>query len=392
MALRKGKVLFKDKPAGTLEETASGGSRFTYGEDWKEPIACCFPVSQREHEWATGLHPFFQHIGTEGWLREEQARSAHIQQDDDLGLLLRYGADCIGAVGIKAVDKEDLPVITEATVSPGRTVSGVQKKLLVVAGQNGQFLPAGADGPAPYIAKFNSAKVDSLVRNEALSLRWCVAVLGADDVTDFQVATVNNKGATEGALVVTRFDRTAQGEKLRLEDFAQILSKPRGAGYQGKYQAGYEDVARVIKDYSVRPQIDLLRFFRRLVVFSLLGNCDGHLKNFSLLETPEGLRLSPLYDVLNSAIYPDYDRELALTIAGEKVQLDAVTPALLTDFGKSIGLSAPAIRQAIEHLRRKAKGNAAKAIIAPPAGEPPDGFVHSYAEIVSNACLRILEA
>jgi serine/threonine-protein kinase HipA len=391
LALRKGEVLFKDKPAGTLEETASGGSRFVYSEGWKEPIACCFPLSKREHEWQTGLHPFFQHIGTEGWLREEQARSAHIQQDDDLGLLLRYGADCIGAVSIKALDKKDVPVITEATVSPGRTVSGVQKKLLVVAGQNGQFVPASAEGPAPYIAKFNSEKVNSLVRNEALSLRWCVAVLGADDVTSFQVATVNNKGATEGALVVKRFDRTPQDAKLRLEDFAQILSKSRGADYAGKYDASYEDVARVIKEHSARPQIDLLKLFRRLVVFALIGNCDGHLKNFSLLETPQGLRLSPLYDVLNSAIYDNYDRNLALSINGKKVQLDAVTRALLADFGKSIGLPARAITQAFDELKRKIKGEAAKNILAPPEGEPPEGFFHRYAEIVNNACLRILE-
>lgn len=391
MVLRKGEVLFKDKPVGTLEETANGGSRFAYSAEWKEPIACCFPISRREHDWATGLHPFFQHIGTEGWLREQQARSAHIQQDDDLGLLLRYGADCIGAVSIKSIDKKDEAIITEATVSPGRTVSGVQKKLLVVAGENGQFVPAGADGPAPYIAKFNSETVNSLVRNEALSLGWCTAVLGADDVTSFQTALVNNKGATEGALVVKRFDRTADGAKLRLEDFAQILSKPRGADYAGKYAASYEDAAGVIKNHSARAQIDLLRFFRRLIVFALIGNCDGHLKNFSLLETPGGLRLSPLYDVLNTAIYDNYDRELALTIAGKKVQLEAVTRALLTDFGKSIGLPARAITQALDDLKRKVKNKAAKNFISPPSGEPPDGFINRFAEIVNNACLRILE-
>ena len=53
------------------------------------------------HEWAQGVHPFFQHLGPEGWLREKQTRFGHIFQDDDFGLLLRYGADCIGAVGVR---------------------------------------------------------------------------------------------------------------------------------------------------------------------------------------------------------------------------------------------------------------------------------------------------
>jgi serine/threonine-protein kinase HipA len=104
------------------------------------------------------------------------------------------------------------------------------------------------------------------------------------------VAVVN-----EPALIVTRFDRTPEGGKLRLEGFAQILDKPRGRDFSGKYDAAYEDVAAVIKQHSVRPEIDLARFFRRLIVFVLVGNCDAHLKNFSLLETDAGLRLSPAY-------------------------------------------------------------------------------------------------
>jgi HipA-like protein len=99
--LRKAEILFKDEVAGTFEETAGGGTRFVYGADWKTPIACCLRVLRREHEWPRGVHPFFQQLGPEGWLREEQARVAHIDEEDDFGLLLRYGADCIGAVGFR---------------------------------------------------------------------------------------------------------------------------------------------------------------------------------------------------------------------------------------------------------------------------------------------------
>ena len=77
------------------------------------------------------------------------------------------------------------------------------------------------------------------------------------------MSTVTN----ETALIVTRFDRTKDGSKLRLEDFAQILNKPRGRDFSGKYEAAYEDVAAAIKEHSVRAEIDLAKFFRRLVVF-----------------------------------------------------------------------------------------------------------------------------
>lgn len=387
MTARKAEILFKDQVAGTLEETAGGGTRFVYGPDWRESIACCFPVTRREHEWAAGLHPFFEHLGTEGWLREQQARVAHIAQEDDLGLLLRYGADCIGAVGVRPPQNEGPPPeFTEATANPGRTVSGVQRKLLVTKAKGkDHFSPAEATGPAPYIAKFNSETITTLVRNEALSLRWTAAILGADEVNAFTLGQVNN----ETALVVTRFDRTENGEKLRLEDFAQILCKPRGRDYGGKYDASYEDVAQVIKDHSVRPVIDLQKLLRRLIVFSLVGNCDAHLKNFSLLETLDGLRLSPAYDVLNTAIYPEYSQTLALSINGRKWPVDSVTRKILEDFGLSIGIPAAAVKQSFEEIGRKAR--TAAPILTPPAAEPPEGFINRFHEVVNNACLRILQ-
>jgi serine/threonine-protein kinase HipA len=385
---RRAQVLLKDEPVGVLEETAAGGTRFTYHPDWQAPIACCFPVTRREHEWPAGLHPFFEHLAPEGWLREHQARSAHIEEQDDFGLLVRYGQDCIGAVGIQPHEGDPPPApVTEVTANPGRTLSGVQRKLLVTRGADGHFTPAGATGHAPFIAKFNSERHPDLVRNEALSLRWAAAVLGRGEVnaaTLAHVAVVN-----EAALIVTRFDRTPEGAKLRLEDFAQVLCKPRGRDYSGKYDASYEEAAAVVAEHSARPEIDRLRFFRRLVVFALLGNCDAHLKNFSLLETPQGLRLSPAYDIVNTTLYDRYDQLFGLSLGGEQRQVGALTRADFEAFGRAIGLPERAVRTAFAGLRRTVA--AAREHITPPPGEPPDGFIHRYAEIVNNACLRILE-
>jgi serine/threonine-protein kinase HipA len=384
MALRTATILYKDVYAGTLTETAAGGTRFTYHQGCTDDIACCFPAHRREHEWAAGLHPFFQHLGPEGWLREQQARVAHVVEDDDLGLLLRYGADCIGAVSVRPFEASaPVPGITESMTSPGRTVSGIQKKLLVVR-QGTAYRPAPANGPAPYIAKFNSERIKTLVRNEALSLRWTAAVLGAREVNAFTLEAI----LEEIALVVTRFDRAAGGEKLRMEDCAQILCKPRGQDYAGKYDAAYEDIATIINRASSRPAIDLARFYRRLIVFALIGNCDAHLKNFSLLETPAGMRLSPAYDVVNTAIYDGFDQTLALTIDGRKVHLDAADTSLFRRFGLRIGLPEKAIDQIFADLLRQVRK--AAPIINPPAAEGPDGFISRFAEIVSNSCLRIL--
>lgn len=379
----RAEVLFKGRPAGILEQTVSGGTRFTYNGEWTGEVACCFPATQREYNWANGLHPFFQHLGPEGWLREKQARGAHIKDEqNDFALLLAYGQDCIGAVGLRPIKETDVPKIEEDAPTPGRTLSGVQKKLLV-AKEGDRFVHAGRDGPAPFIAKFNSETRPSLVRNELRSLQWAANILGKHEVTQFRTGHVGD----EVALIVTRFDRTEKGDKLRLEDFAQVLVKPRGVNYDGKYGSSYEEVAGVIREHSARPIVDLDKLFRRLIVFAALANCDAHLKNFSLLEAPDGLRLSPVYDVLNTAIYDDLDRNFGLSILGKTRSVEELNGALFRKFGAQIGLQARAVELALGDLKRQIDKNP----ISVPSGEPPDGFVSRFAEVVRNQCLRLFE-
>ena len=243
-----------------------------------------------------------------------------------------------------------------------------------------------AEALTDLLALLADTPVAPRARATELSLRWSAAVLGAKEVNTFELGQVSV--VNDIALVVRRFDRGAKGEKLRLEDFAQILCKPRGRDYGGKYDGAYEDVAAIIRQHSARPAIDLARFFRRLIVFALVGNCDAHLKNFSLLEAREGLRLSPAYDILNTVIYDGYDQELALSIGGRKVHFDSIDGEVFRAFGKDVGLQDRAIQQIFADLRRLVKK--AARVIHPPDAEAPDGFVNRYAEIVSNACLRIL--
>ena len=209
-------------------------------------------------------------------------------------------------------------------------------------------------------------------------------MLGKGEVNEFALGQVGD----DTALVVTRFDREKDGAKLRLEDFAQVLVKPRGADYAGKYDSDYVAVAAVIKEHSSRAVIDLARFYQRLIAFALIGNCDAHLKNFSLLETKTGLRLSPVYDVLNTAFYDQYSKEFGLRLLGEKRHIESLNEEIFREFGGSIGLPKSAIDQTFETLRRQVKK--AAPTIVPPAGEGADGFVTRFAEIVRNQCLRIL--
>ncbi len=392
-ALRHAQINVKDRRAGTLRETPEGGTVFEYDPQFREDIACALPRAHDSHTWPVGLHPVFEHLGPEGWLRNRQARAAEIAVEDDFGILLAYGADCIGAISVHApegppasADGGQLDELSAAAVAGKRTISGVQPKLLVTKGAAG-FLPAGATGPAPYIAKFPSDDLPSIVANEALTLKAARLLLGRDQVVEAEPAVV--EGIPRPALIVRRFDRTPEGEKLRLEDFAQILSKPRRRDYSGKYDAGFEDIGAAIRRHSVRPEIDLLRYFQRIVAYALIGNCDCHLKNFSLLETVDGLRLSPAYDIVNTYIYgaQGYSTRFGLRIDDQLCQFDQIDRDLLTGLGLKLGLPRSAIARTFEGIAKKREP--LLALVPPRERVEEYDFRELFADTLRAAYLRI---
>ncbi len=92
-------VYFRDRKAGTLEETESG-YRYTYEPAYLgngPPISyllplCGTPFENRE------LFPFFDGLISEGWLLRLQSTLQRIHEGDRFGLLLRNGRDLVGAV------------------------------------------------------------------------------------------------------------------------------------------------------------------------------------------------------------------------------------------------------------------------------------------------------
>jgi serine/threonine-protein kinase HipA len=274
-------------------------------------------------------------------------------------------------------------VVEEAASLPGRTLSGVQKKLLAWHDGEG-FRPClEADELATHIAKFNREDLRTLVQNENLSLQLAREVLGVGRVTAAKVGTL--RGIDGIALLVERFDREGE-RRFRLEDFAQILNKPRGRQFDGKYHSSYEEAATAITRYSARAVIDLALYFE-LVVFNLvIGNADAHLKNFSLLERPEGLRLSPAYDLVNTLVYPGYERQTALAIGGRKRAFDSLDRAIVERFGGEIGLR----KGAVQHSLKRLAGYFAKAkALVFTDNVQPDDFPIRYRDVVLENAGRI---
>lgn len=101
--MRKAKVLYEDKWAGTLTEDSEGYHfqyEFEYLANQGEPISLSLPIQEIAHHSLT-LFPFFDGLIPEGWILDLVEKNWKVNPKDRMGILLVACSDCIGAVSIK---------------------------------------------------------------------------------------------------------------------------------------------------------------------------------------------------------------------------------------------------------------------------------------------------
>lgn len=156
------------------------------------------------------------------------------------------------------------------------------------------FKPPIKEGP-------NGANFSDTPWNEWLCLNICHA---------FGLETVKAKVTffdDKPVLVIERFDRQWQEHilyRLPQEDFCQALGVSPTRKYQSDGGPSIIDGLHLLQG-AMNPKEDSLKFIKAHIVFYLVAAIDGHAKNFSLFISPGGFRLTPLYDVLSAAPYPE---------------------------------------------------------------------------------------
>lgn len=129
------------------------------------------------------------------------------------------------------------------------------------------------------------------------------------------------------AYIVRRFDRSRESEKIHVEDFAQLLEKT------DKYDGSVEQIGKFLKWNSSVPFVDTQKLFARVLFCFLIGNGDAHLKNFAMIQTTSGYRLSPAYDMVSSRlVMPSETHEMAIAINGRKNRIDKRDFESLADY------------------------------------------------------------
>jgi serine/threonine-protein kinase HipA len=362
-----GKVYYNDGLfAGELRQEPGGRCVFTYDPAYIQAshpaIAHTLKVRKEPYVSEQGLHPFFDNLVAEGWLRDAQARALKVDPTNRFALLLAFGHDCAGAVSV--IDPAPLaePIIevgdpmAVAALTSRASLSGIQPKVLAV--KDGQsYRPARLDETSTFVAKLPSGALRDIVENEYLTTIACRALLPDDDTVEPIIGRL--QGIEERALLVPRFDRRPSGAKRHFEEFNQLLGKRSGGD---KYDASYDDMAAFIRNTPGCAPADAWRLFRRILVCLLTGNTDAHLKNFAMFHTPDGLRLTPAYDLVAAALYPEY-RQLALAIGtASNFVLEQVKPKHIVALSAAYGLNAAILTDVVRTL--EGRREAAKTAVA----------------------------
>lgn len=209
---------------------------------------------------------------------------------------------------------EQLDQLAMQIIQDQTSLTGVQPKLSLHLGEHDgskRLTIVGLWGG--YICKPQTTQYEMMPEVEDLTMH--LAEVAHIDVVPH---TLMRMADNTLCYLTRRIDRTANGEKVAMEDMCQLTERQT----EHKYKSSYERIGKAILNYSSMPKMDVTNFFEMVLFSWLVGNNDMHLKNFSLYECEDRIRLTPAYDLLNAAIInPKDDEELALTLNGRKKKL-----------------------------------------------------------------------
>lgn len=351
-----GNVYYQNTYAGILQQEPGGRCIFTYDTSYlsasSKPIAFSFPLRKEPFISEGNLHPFFDNLGAEGWLENAQTKALGFNHNNRFALLLGFGYDLAGAVSI--LDPEprhhiqlDYDEVTNAALLGRASLSGIQRKLFVVKEGN-LYRPTRANELSTHIAKLASGNLTDILEVEYLSTQAVKALLPHDPVVEMEIATIHS--ITEPALIIKRFDRIISNSKItriHFEEFNQLLGHYSG---DNKYKGSYEMLGDFINTTPGCMPTETDRLYRRILACLLVGNTDAHFKNFAMLHTRDGLRLTPSYDIVAANRYKQY-QTIALSIGGAKdLNIGALKSKHIIDLGYGFGLNNKIILDAIHEL------------------------------------------
>lgn len=277
---------------------------FNYLEDTEKVVSLTMPI--RNASWdSKKLHPIFQMNLPEGALKDAiKNHFSKIQIMDDINFLKLIGPYMLGRVKFeKIIDNKEKIELDDILSSQKQNlfdelmdrfairsgVSGIQPKLLLKA-HNKTTMKF-----EHFIVKSWEDSYPNLALNEYFCMK---AIKNANLPTPEFYVSDDLK-----MFIMKRFDVAEDDTYLGFEDMCVLTAR----GTDQKYNGSYEECIRVIKDViSPQKRKEAIKvFFKAIIMNHLLGNGDGHLKNYGILYKTDfqDSFLAPIYDVITTTIY-----------------------------------------------------------------------------------------
>jgi len=369
---------------GELAGNTRADASFCYDAGYLEgpdaqPISYSLPLADEPYG-PEATRPYFDGLLPEGPSRQLLAAETGCREDDYPTLLARCGLDCVGDIIInpeayeheRAYERVELvSIVSKSRRSRGvarmqaesrLSIAGVQGKTGLYHDETrpideGWFTPVGG-APSNYIAKFANEYTPDLIELEYL----CMAAARSSGVN---VAPADLLLPETPVLCVRRFDRALPSRetiggltapvRLHQEDMAQALGIAPGSKYAELEPCTISAVASFLVDHSANPALDITALTRLILFNYVIGNCDNHLKNISIIYTPNwsAIRLAPAYDLISTAHYPSFSTEMGMRLGNTRT-LENVTSADIRELARQIGISENVVRNAALEIAEEA--------------------------------------
>ncbi|MEJ7797792.1 MAG: type II toxin-antitoxin system HipA family toxin [Solirubrobacteraceae bacterium] len=381
-------VWMASRRVGELIHKPNGNLQFRYDADYAGPSISQALPRQADAHGHKAVRAVFGGLLPEGDVREILARNIGVSEGNDYGLLEELGGDVAGAITLLPAGVEpptqpttvslsdeqldallrDLPqrpLAANADEGIRLSLAGAQPKVPVIIDDDGRMaLPTSSAAPTTHILKPEPTRFPGLVDNEA----FCMTLARS---CELPVAQITKAQSLSGApfLIVERYDRDLSAipiRRLQQEDFCQALGLSADRKYQQEGGPTIAQSAQLIRSCTPAPARELPRLLRALAFQWIVGNCDAHGKNYSLLYDQGAPMLAPLYDIVSTIVYPELTTRLAMSIDGARdiAEVDdkswvklardaALRPAFVTktvaDLLQRAAVEAPALVETCAH-------------------------------------------
>ena len=375
-------VFFGNKKAGSLESTDNRGVIFVYDENYLNdknsvPLSASLPLQKEEFPQKQCI-PFFSGLLPEEDSRKKIADYLHVSETSTLKLLEALGGECAGLISILSeddssaketgykldsknyelldgnrlsefIEKMNTRPLIKANDKLRLSLAGAQEKLALAKINGEWYLPLNG-APSTHILKpARKGSLSSLAQNEYICMKLAKSFgLPVPDVDLLKIAETD-------IFVVERYDRVKEADsiqRLHQEDFCQALGIMSTSKYQNDGGPGIADIFKTILKVCTVPALESQKFLKYVLFNYVMGNCDSHGKNYSLLYKNNRVELSPLYDVVSTIIYSGLTEKLSMKI-GKHYEIQKVTQEDFSLLAESLNIKYSVLSKIFDDFAKK---------------------------------------